>query len=64
MPLASTAPIRLNSTELLLVVAAAPTVEPAALSIGKQIEVFEAPPPVTLIRFLRGLPKSRLMRCW
>jgi hypothetical protein len=27
MPLASTAPIRLNSTELLLVVAAAPTVE-------------------------------------
>jgi putative tryptophan/tyrosine transport system substrate-binding protein len=35
-------------------------VQTAALSI----EVLEAPPPaVTLIRFLRGLPKSRLMRC-
>src|SRR5499433_3829710 len=39
-------------------------VQAAALSIGKQIEVLEAPPAVTSIRPLRGLPKSRLMRSW
>jgi putative ABC transport system substrate-binding protein len=39
-------------------------VQAAALSIGKQIEVLEAPPAAILIRSLRASRKSRLMRSW
>jgi putative ABC transport system substrate-binding protein len=31
---------------------------------GSKSKSSRLPPAVTLIRFLRGLPKSRLMRCW
>jgi putative tryptophan/tyrosine transport system substrate-binding protein len=39
-------------------------VQAAALSIGKQIEAFEAPTGREIDTVFARLPKSRLMRCW